>query len=196
QHQAAPFAGPIGDFGFDPDLEAAQGGGEALGPPDFAVEPGGVPDPEEAEVGVQLPLWLQEEGMGALPVRQRVDVLREQALEELEGVGPVDQDGAAGAAVDEGGAGREGPLLGNGVAVVGDHLDTEIIDDVHHASVGCGRARRFRAAATDARMARALLWHSRSSAAGSESATIPAPADTEAPPAPSTTIVRMAMAVS
>ena len=38
-----------------------------------------------------------------------------------------------------------------------DDLGTQIVDEIHQASVGCGRARRFRAAAAEARMARALL---------------------------------------
>ncbi len=92
------------DLGLDADLEPAQRGGQRLAPADLAVEPGGVADPQEAQVGVELALGLEEQGMGALPVGQAVEVLGQQALEELEGVGPVDEDRAPGAAVDEGGA--------------------------------------------------------------------------------------------
>ncbi len=53
-----------------------------------------------------------------------------------------------------------------------------------------------RAAGTAASRAAALWTHSAYSAAGSLSATMPAPAWTEARPRGSTTIVRMAMAVS
>src|SRR3954453_23394607 len=53
-----------------------------------------------------------------------------------------------------------------------------------------------RAPGTAPSRARALLWHSRSSCSGTESATTPAPAWTDARPAGSTSSVRMAMAVS
>ena len=66
-----------------------------------------------------LPCGWSRRAWAPCPSARPVDVLGEEALQELEGVGPVDQDRAAGAAVDQGGAVGEGPLLAGGVAVVG-----------------------------------------------------------------------------
>ena len=74
QRQAAPAARPVLDLGLDPDPEPPQRGGERLAPPDLAVEPGVVADPQQPQVGVELALGLQEEGVGALPVLARASM--------------------------------------------------------------------------------------------------------------------------
>ena len=161
----AEVAGAVDDLGVDADLEPIERCGQLRAEAGIAVEPGVVTDTDEAEVDVELPLRRQQQAVHRVAVGHRVEVGRHQRLEEGERVGAADHDEAAVGAVHPRVAGAQrGEVLGQGLT----HAPT---------SRSPSGARR-RAAAAAVSSARALLWHSRSSSAGTESATMPAPACT------------------
>src|SRR5690606_33657960 len=127
--------------------------------------------------GVDLALGLEHEGPRRGAHREGVDVLAELALEERQRVGPPDPDDVS---LDGGASGG--------------------VDLGHRCAAFRWASRRWAvmrlAAGTAMSSARALFWHSRCSSSGTLSATMPAPAWTEAMPSSPMTIVRMAMAVS
>ena len=148
------------DVDLGPQLEPLQPGDQPPPPPGIGVEPkasSARPRSTRSQAST-LPWGWSTNDAGRVADRQRGHVLAELALEEGRGVGPGDRDDVAGGPGDGGVHARSVPAWARLAAVM------------------------RRAAGTAASRARALLWHSRSSCSGTESATMPAPAWTEARP--------------
>ena len=169
--------------------------------------------PGHADQGVQAPLGTEQQGLERGPLGQGLDVVAALALEVGHGVGP-----GRGQDVPPGPEGPDPQAQGVVVGVTGGggHRPRRPSLRIPVRPGGAGAVRigpgptgrgpgaggpqsqpaARRAMATAASMAAALWAHSSFSESGSESATIPAPACTEARPSGLTVMVRMAMAVS
>ena len=85
----------------EPELVAADHVEQVLQHDALAVEPQLVAEVEHAQVALHLALVVEERRVAAVAGRERLDVLRDLALEELLGLGPGQRELAALGAVDE-----------------------------------------------------------------------------------------------
>ena len=81
QGQAAPLAGPVVTSALIRILNRRSEAASASPRPTSQSSQARVADPQQAQVGVELALRLEQQGVGALPVGQTGDVLGEEALE-------------------------------------------------------------------------------------------------------------------